>query len=125
SGLSLLVVEDDEMTAEALQLALESEGASVAVAGTIADGLARFREAALDAVLSDLRVGDGDGLTLVGEIRRSDGSTGRRTVAVAVTGDDSRETRAAARAAGFDETVTKPFAIDALVATVVRLIAAR
>lgn len=125
AGLALLVVEDDDMTAEALQLALESEGARVAVAGTIADGLARFREAELDAVLSDLRVGDGDGLTLVGEIRRSDGATGRRTVAIAVTGDDSRETRAAARAAGFDETVTKPFAIDALVATVARLIAAR
>lgn len=125
SGLSLLVVEDDEMTAEALQLALESEGARVAVAGTIADGLALFLEVEPDAVLSDLRVGDGDGLTLVGEIRRSDGGTGRRTVAVAITGDDSRETRAATRAAGFDETVTKPFAIDQLVVTVARLVAAR
>ena len=125
AGLSLLVVEDDEMTAEALQLALEAEGACVAVAGTIADGLARFLEVVPDAVLSDLRVADGDGVSLVSDIRRSDRETGRTTVAVAVTGYDSRETRAAAREAGFDETVTKPFAIDVLVATVVRLIAAR
>ena len=124
-GLSLLVVEDDEMTAEALQLALEAEGARVAVACTIADGLACFREESPDAVLSDLRVSDGDGMSLVSDIRRIDRETGRSTVAVAVTGYDSRETRDAAREAGFDETVTKPFAIDALVATVVRLIAAR
>lgn len=124
-GLALVVVEDDEMTAEALQLALESEGARVAVAGTIDDGMARFLELEPDALLSDLRVGDGDGLALVGEVRRSDGRSGRRTVAVAITGDDSRETRAAARDAGFDEIVTKPFAIDALVRTVVRLVAAR
>lgn len=124
-GLSLLVVEDDEMTAEALQLALEAEGAQVAVACTIADGLACFQEMSPDAVLSDLRVSDGDGMSLVSDIRRIDHETGRTTVAVAVTGYDGRETRAAARAAGFDETVTKPFAIDALVATVVRLVAAR
>ena len=124
-GLSLLIVEDDDMTAEALQLALEAEGASVALAATIADGLALFREGSPDAVLSDLRVSDGDGLTLVTDIRRIDRETGRTTVAVAVTGYDSRETRAAAREAGFDETVTKPFAIDDLVATVVRLVAAR
>jgi CheY-like chemotaxis protein len=125
AGLSLLVVEDDEMTAEALQLALEAEGASVAVAATIADGLARFRELSPDAVLSDLRVSDGDGFALVGDIRKIDRGTGRSTVAVAVTGYDSRETRAAARDAGFDETVTKPFAIDQLVATVARLVIAR
>lgn len=125
AGLSLLIVEDDEMTAEALQLALEAEGARVALAATIADGLAHFLEASPDAVLSDLRVSDGDGLTLVTDIRRIDRETGRTTVAVAVTGYDSRETRAAAREAGFDETVTKPFSIDDLVATVVRLVAAR
>lgn len=124
-GLSLLIVEDDEMTAEALQLALEAEGARVAVASTIAHGLALFRDVSPDAVLSDLRVSDGDGLSLVTDIRRIDRETGRTTVAVAVTGYDSRETRAAAREAGFDETVTKPFAIDDLVATVVRLVAAR
>lgn len=125
AGLSLLIVEDDEMTAEALQLALEGEGACVAVAATIADGLARFREVSPDAVLSDLRVSDGDGLSLVTDIRRLDRESGRTTVAVAVTGYDSRETRAAAREAGFDETVTKPFAIDDLVSIVVRLVAAR
>lgn len=125
AGLSLLIVEDDETTAEALQLALESEGACVVVAGTIADGLALFRAASPDAVLSDLRVSDGNGLELAAEVRRIDREIGRSTVVIAVTGYDSRETRAAAREAGCDETIVKPFAVDALVATVVRLVAAR
>lgn len=124
-GLVLLVVEDDEVTGEALQLALEAEGARVAVASTVADGLASFRDVVPDAVLSDLRVSDGDGLSLVREIRRLEQGSGRSAVAIAVTGFDSRETRVAARDAGFDETVTKPFGIDALVATVARLVAAR
>jgi DNA-binding response OmpR family regulator len=121
----LLVVEDDEMTAEALQLALEAEGARVAVASTVPDGLASFRDVLPAAVLSDLRVSDGDGLALVREIRRLEQGSGRSAVALAVTGFDSRETRVAARDAGFDELVTKPFGIDALVATVAHLVAAR
>lgn len=125
AGLVLVVVEDDEMTAEALQLALEAEGARVSLASTVADGLASFRDVVPDGVLSDLRISDGDGLALVREIRRLEQGSGRSAVAIAVTGFDSRETRLAARDAGFDETVTKPFGVDALVATVARLVAAR
>lgn len=125
AGVSLLVVEDDAMTAEALQLALEGEGATVAVAATIADGLALFAARRPDGVLSDLRVSDGDGYALVAEIRRCDQVEGRRTVALAVTGFDGDETRAASRAAGFDALLSKPFAIDHLIESVARLIAAR
>jgi len=125
AGVSLLVVEDDEMTAEALQLALEGEGATVAVAGTIADGLALFEELSPDAVLSDLRVSDGDGLELVTQIRRLDRASGRKTAALAVTGLDSEETRSACRAAGFDALLAKPFTIVDLIDTVTRLVAAR
>lgn len=121
AGLSMLVVEDDETTAEAIQLALEIEGATVAVAGTLTDGLELLRQRRPDAVLSDLRVADGDGFAIAAAVRRLDTETGRRTVAIAVTGLDSPETRAAARAAGFDETVTKPFAIARLVESIARL----
>lgn len=123
AGLSMLVVEDDETTAEAIQLALEGEGATVAVAGTLAGGLELLRQRRPDAVLSDLRVSDGDGLAIAAAVRRLDAETGRRTVAIAVTGFDSHETRAATRAAGFDETVTKPFAIGKLIESIARLAA--
>jgi len=117
-GLSIVVVEDDEMTAEALQLALESEGAVVGVAATLEAGLPLLREREPDAVLSDLRVADGDGFAIAAEVRRLDGESGRRTLVLAVTGFDNDETRRATRAAGFDDLVTKPFSIAALIDTI-------
>ncbi|HEY8517645.1 MAG TPA: response regulator [Candidatus Binatia bacterium] len=124
AGAPLLLVEDDDVTAEALQLALEAEGASVAIAGSIADALALLDAAPPVAVLSDLRLPDGDGYDLVREIRKRDQAAGRHTAVVAVTGFDSSETRAATRSAGFDELIGKPFSITHLLATLDRLIAA-
>lgn len=121
AGLSILVVEDDETTAEAIQLALEGEGATVAVAGTLTAGLELLRQRRPDAVLSDLRVADGDGFAIAAAVRQLDTETGCRTVAIAVTGLDSPETRAATRAAGFDATVTKPFAIGKLIESIAHL----
>ncbi|MEW6268116.1 MAG: response regulator [Thermodesulfobacteriota bacterium] len=125
AGAPLLVVEDDDVTAEALQLALESEGASVAIAASIADALALFEASPPIAVLSDLRLPDGDGFALVREIRKRDEASGARTAVVAVTGFDNDETRAATRAAGFDDLVGKPFSIAHLVALLGRLIAGK
>jgi CheY-like chemotaxis protein len=122
AGVSLLVVEDDAMTAEALQLALEGEGASVVVADTVAAALASFASSPPRAVLSDLKLSDGDGFALIGEIRRLDAEAGRKTAAIAVTGFDSAETRTASRAAGFDDVVVKPFTLDDLVDRVARLL---
>jgi len=124
AGISLLVVEDDEMTAEALQLALEGEGATVVVADTLAAALEAFASASPHGVLSDLKLSDGDGFMLVAEIRRRDAQAGRTTAALAVTGFDSAETRAQSRAAGFDDLVVKPFAISDLIARMAGLVAA-
>jgi CheY-like chemotaxis protein len=124
AGISLLLVEDDAMTAEALQLALEGEGATVLVADSIAAALATLVATRPDGVLSDLQLSDGDGFALVAEIRKRDAAAGRTTPALAVTGFDSAETRNASRAAGFDDLVVKPFAIAELIDRIVRLVAA-
>ncbi len=124
-GACLLVVEDDEVTAEALQLALEGEGATVVLAATVADALALHEASRPDAVLSDLRIADGDGCALLVDIRRADAAAGRRTVAVALTGLDHPDAHASAREAGFDEVVVKPFSISQLVEMLARLLAAR
>lgn len=121
--LNVLVVEDDELSAEALQLALEGDGASVAVATSFAEGIVRLQQESFDVVLSDLRGADGDGFAVVAQLRRRDESSGRRTVAIALTGLDSPETRAATRDAGFDAILTKPFSIDVLTESIRRLVA--
>lgn len=125
AGACLLVVEDDEVTAEALQLALEGEGATVVLAATVADALALHEVSRPDAVLSDLRIADGDGCALLVDIRRADAVAGRRTVAVAITGLDHPDAHARAREAGFDEVVVKPFSITQLVEILARLLASR
>lgn len=123
AGRSLLVVEDDPVTAEALQLALEGEGARVLLADSVTTALASYADDPPHGVLSDLRLADGDGFALVAEIRRRDAASGRTTAVLAVTGFDSAETRSASRAAGFDDLVVKPFALADLIDRVARLLA--
>jgi CheY-like chemotaxis protein len=125
AGLPVLVVEDDDVTAEALQLALEGEGASVAVASSIEDALELLEASRPVAVLTDLKLADGDGYALAREVRARDESRGTRTAVVAVTGFDGEETRRATSAAGFDDLVGKPFSIADLVAKLERLTAMR
>lgn len=120
AGLALLVVEDDEVTAEALQIALEAEGASVALATTVEDALELFEAARPAAVLSDISVGKGDGFELIRELRRREPAGGTRTPAIAVTGFESEETRATAREAGFEDLVLKPFVLADLVELIAR-----
>ena len=76
----ILLVEDDAsfrgVIARALGMALASEHLDVSFveAGTLAEARVRLKEGGLDAALIDVRLPDGDGLELVGEIH--DGGVG-------------------------------------------------
>jgi len=56
-------------------------------------------------VLCDLRLPDGDGMTLVEEIRQGDAGT----AIIVITANSSIETAVAAIQAGADDFLTKPF----------------
>jgi two-component system response regulator DevR len=70
----ILLVEDDarfrEDFARALERAMAAEPLDLAFveAGSLAEARERLREGGLDAALVDVRLPDGDGLDLVGEI---------------------------------------------------------
>jgi CheY-like chemotaxis protein len=70
----ILLVEDDarfrEDFARALERAMAAESLDLAFveAGSLAEARERLREGGLDAALVDVRLPDGDGLDLVGEI---------------------------------------------------------
>jgi DNA-binding NtrC family response regulator len=75
----LLVGEDDgfrRVFTHAIREALVDEGLGVAFveAGSLAEARSRLREGGLDAALIDVRLSDGNGLDLVGEIH--DGGVG-------------------------------------------------
>lgn len=114
----LLLVEDEEDLAEALQLGLQRAGYAVDTAGTVAAACERLAVNAYDLLLLDIALPDGDGFTLCASIR-----SGEVTV---VGGPDIRVLMLTARGAladrvrglddGADDYVVKPFALDELLA---------
>lgn len=71
SGLGrVLVVDDDALLRHATCWVLESAGYQVRSAGGVADALKVVDTEALDAVITDLRMPGGDGVSLLRELRR-------------------------------------------------------
>lgn len=88
---SLLIVDDDAPFLRRLARAMESRGFTVELAGSVAEGISKAREAAPAYAVVDLRLGDGTGLDVIEAIRerRSDTRiivlTGYGNIATAVT----------------------------------------
>ncbi|MCZ8179846.1 MAG: ActR/PrrA/RegA family redox response regulator transcription factor [Rhizobium sp.] len=88
---SLLIVDDDAPFLRRLARAMESRGFVVDLAGSVAEGIAKAKEAAPAYAVVDLRLGDGTGLDVIEAIRerRSDTRiivlTGYGNIATAVT----------------------------------------
>lgn len=100
----ILVVEDDLPHAEALQAVLEGEGYEVELADSTDGALDRLRVRAFDLVLTDLVLGERDGLELLREARRllPDLSV------FLITGHGSIETAVSAMREGACDYLTKP-----------------
>ena len=115
-GKTVLVVDDDASLRLLCRVNLELDGYRVLEAGSVAEGAARLAEGEIDAMLLDLHLGDGDGRDLLA-------SLGERRPPVALfTGSEviGPELHAVA-----EEVLSKPFQLDALLATVRRLVSRR
>jgi two-component system KDP operon response regulator KdpE len=116
AGKTVLVVDDDASLRLLCRVNLELDGYRVLEAGTKAEGAARLADGSIDAVLLDLHLGDGDGRDLLE-------SLGDQRPPVALfTGSETigPELRALT-----EEVLPKPFGLDALRATVGKLVAGR
>ena len=122
SGVTVLVVEDDEDTREVLRVMLEMCGARVLCAHSARDGLQTFRREHPQAIVSDIAMPGEDGYWLIGEVRRHLGVPAEKVPAVAVTAFSGQHPRAAALAAGFQAHLAKPVDPDVLCRTVARLL---
>jgi DNA-binding NtrC family response regulator len=69
---SILVVDDEVSIADGLRLALEAEGFSVRIAGSVGTALSAVSQTDVQAAVVDLMLPDGDGLTLTRELRNRD-----------------------------------------------------
>ena len=116
SQVRILVVEDDVAHAEALQMALESENYEVECAVNADSALDRLRAREFDLVLTDLVLGERDGLELLREARRMlpDLSV------FLITGHGSIETAVRAMREGAADYLTKPVNLAELRSRVAR-----
>lgn len=118
----LLIVEDSDLFAETLQIALSRMAGmridrcaeAEAAWPRVRDGLEHY-----DAVLTDVNAGRLSGLELVRRIRASGG----RMPIIVMTGGSAAEARAEAHEAGADAFLAKPFSADAVRQTLEVLLA--
>ncbi len=106
-GARVLVVEDEPDVCAALSDVLTGHGFGVVIAGTRAEALERGP--AVDLVVLDLGLPDGDGLEICGELAR-------RTPVVVVSARADEVDRVVALELGADDYLAKPFGPRELVA---------
>ncbi|CAM3921833.1 DNA-binding response regulator [Bordetella tumbae] len=107
-----LLVEDDAMLAEALQLALHREGASVDIAADARSAQTALVDHDYELILLDLGLPGGSGMGILSQLRaRYD-----TTPVIIMTARDRLSERIAGLDAGADDYLVKPFQIDELLA---------
>ena len=115
---AVLVVEDEQKVAAALQEGLESEGYAVAVAPTGEDAFFRVNTERFDVVVLDLTLPGRDGLQILKALRQR----GVDTRVLILTARDTLEDRVEGLDSGADDYLVKPFAFAELIARIRALV---
>ena len=110
----ILVVDDERAVRESLRRALELEGYGVELAGDGREALDRLESGAddPDAVVLDVLMPEVDGLEVCRSLRRA----GSRLPILMLTARAEVENRVEGLDAGADDYITKPFALEELLA---------
>lgn len=112
----ILIVDDEESVAITMQAILEMDGHDVSTASSVADATALVHASEYDLVLSDLRLGDGDGIQIILETRRR----WPETVCIILTGYASLDSAVKALREGAYDYLVKPCDVEELRLTVQR-----
>jgi CheY-like chemotaxis protein len=121
SGLTVLVVDDDEGSLDYFTMALQAAGAAVLPASTAVEALKVLQQARPHVVLTDIAMPGQDGYWLVREIRRLPNPSVRGVPVVATTAYGRVHSRDRALAAGFADHIAKPVEPDVLCGTIARV----
>jgi CheY-like chemotaxis protein len=113
---SILVIDDDAISREALIVLLEEEGYEVLTASGGEEGLKAVEEHRPNVLLLDMMMPGMDGVEVIRRIRQEP-ELGRVRI-IALTGDVTRERRQKVFESGADQFVAKPFRIPELLDTV-------
>jgi DNA-binding response OmpR family regulator len=120
---SVLVIDDDPVFCTVLQGILENDGYSVELAGDAQTGISRFDEMDPDLVIVDILVPGKEGIATILELRENNPEA--RILAMTGGGNFAAgDVLRIAELLGADNSLKKPFAPAALLATVKRCLAA-
>ncbi len=118
---SILVVDDDLATREMVVAMLREERIRARSVGSVDEAVEALGQGTFDAILSDVRMPEKDGFTLLREMR----DRGHRIPVILMTSFATSETARDARAAGAFDCLLKPFARSALTELVRRAFEAK
>lgn len=103
--LPLLLVEDDELQRERLELALSQANFDVTGVGSVREARAAMEALVFPVVIIDRKLGDGDGISLISELRKQYAQ--HRVYLMLLSALDSAEERQKGMEAGADDYLSK------------------
>ncbi|AIT06441.1 response regulator [Sphingomonas taxi] len=120
--MNVLFIEDDRMNRRVVRDMLDVAGVTMMEAESAEDGLQAIDAQDFDMLLIDLRMPGMDGITAIGHVRaRADGKAA--VPIIVITADTALDLRERCIAAGADEVLFKPVAMDALFEAMGRILA--
>ena len=122
SALNVLFIEDDRMNRRVVRDMLDVAGATMVEAESAEIGLDLIDRDDFDMILVDLRMPGMDGITAIGHIRARRDAKAKLPVIV-VTADTAPDLRDRCIAAGANDVIFKPVAMDQLFQAMGRLLA--
>lgn len=108
--MKILVIEDEKLLCETIVSYLEAEGYVCELAGTVEMGTEKVNLYEYDCMLLDIGLPDGNGLTLVQELKKCHPETG----IIIISAKNSLDDKVLGLDLGADDYLTKPFHLSEL-----------
>jgi len=118
---AVLFIDDEETIVATWSEILKRRGMQIGVACSADEAVAQLRERAWDVVVTDLRLGQSDGVSILGEISR----LAPGTISIVLTGFPTLNSAVAAIRAGVDDYLIKPCKVEDMISAIRRGLAKR